>query len=289
MTLSMPANPVRSRARPALSRILVHLPESPQAEPLIRLVTELTRHCAAHVRGLTLLDTAELQNLVTTCESAAFAVYEMERLQSGAERRNVVRACFSNACLQAGLDFDLHAREGRSTDLLAREAQLHDLLIVALAQSAQQQPGEWTTSALTELILKGTSPVLAWKNCERSPSRIVLVQDGTQACSNAIRTFLSQRLFPDATYRLLAVHADTHEAQRLLRETADYVCRRFPGCETGYVLGHPVNVVPAFVQKWEADLVVLGAQRRPAMLGLLLSEAIEKIALKSTASLYSTC
>lgn len=289
MNLPIRADSARSRSRSALSRVLVHLPESPKAESLIRFTTELTRRSAAHVRGLTLLDTSELENLVSTCESAAYAVYELERLQSGAERRNSVRASFSNACLQAGLDFDLHAREGQTVDLLIREALLHDLLVVALASSSGRLPGEWTSSALTNLVLQVAAPVLALRQSEPPPSRILLVQDGTQACGSTIRNFLSQRLFPDAACRLLVVGTAPREARRLLRETADYVCRRVAACETGYVIGHPVKVVPAFVQQWEADLVVLGAQRRPAMLSFLFGEVIERILRKTGASLYSNC
>lgn len=288
MSLPILKLPLCSNSGSALARVLVHLPESQHAEPFIRFTAELGRRCGAHLRGLTLIDTGDLQELVATCESAAYAVYECERLESRSQRRIAVRACFSNACLHAGLDFELHVRQGRTVDLLAAEAQFHDLLVIALSSSSGDLPGEWTFGAATELILKGTAPVLAMKEREDSPSRVLLVHDGTQASGNAIRSFLTQRLFPDATCRLLAVSPDSQDAQRILRQNADYVRRRVTACETGYVTGRPVTVVPAFVQQWEADLVVLGARRRTPMLRFLLGEVIDGIVRKTGASLYST-
>lgn len=288
MHLPIHASPLHSEPRSAVARVLVHLPESRDAEPFIRFTADLGRRCGARLRGLTLIDTSDLQELVSTCESAAYAVYELQRLQSRAERRSTVRACFSSACLDAGLDFDLHVKQGRALDLLAAEAQLHDLQIVALSSGSGDATGEWTSGAVTELILKGSAPVLALKEREHLPGRVLLVHDGTPASSNAIRSYLTQGLFPEAACRLLAVHPDPRDGLRILRENVDYVRRRATACEAGYVEGHPANVVPAFVQQWDADLVVLGAQRRTPMLGFLLGEMIEQVVRKSGASMYST-
>src|SRR5687768_11612837 len=109
-----------------VSRILLHLPESDEAESVIQVAVALAKATRAKVRGLTVVDTKALRELVS-CEAAGHAVSELQRLQIGSLRRNEVRAVFSRLCLEGGLDFDLCRKQGDVRELLGSEAQAHDL------------------------------------------------------------------------------------------------------------------------------------------------------------------
>lgn len=288
MNLRIQIGPRRAEPRCTLARALVHLPESNQAEPLIRFATELAQRCGAHLRGLTLIDTYSVNDLVSTCEAGAYAIHELERLESGTGRRNAVRTYFSNACLQAGLDFDLHIQQGETLEVLAQEARFHDLLITAVSTHSSVLPGDWAPADVVDLILNRAAPVLALNGRDYLPDRILMIQDGTQAASSAIRSFLTQGLFPHATFRLLAVSPDAREAEAFLRESVDYVRARVSHLETGYVLGPPAQVVPEFIHQWEADLVVLGGQRRAPVLKWFCGETVQQVLRRTNCSLYAT-
>src|SRR5689334_19088614 len=101
-----------SRQHSTVSRLLVHFPESDQANTLIPFVVKLARHCEARLRGLTVIDTSQFEEFATTCESAAYAVFEQTRIEKGEKHRDKVRAAFTQACLAAKIDFDLYRKRG---------------------------------------------------------------------------------------------------------------------------------------------------------------------------------
>ncbi|MEZ6073523.1 MAG: hypothetical protein R3C10_25410 [Pirellulales bacterium] len=110
---------------------------------------------------MTIVDMKNLSEAASSCEGAAYAVYEFRRIELAHFRRKRVRASFSDACLRSGLDFDLRAMQGETIDVLATEARYHDLLLAAIATDAHAGPGEWTPAGIVDLALRATSPVLA--------------------------------------------------------------------------------------------------------------------------------
>lgn len=276
-----------TKQQSSVSRLLVHLPESDHANSLILFAVELARRCEARVRGLTVVDTSQLEEYATTCESAAYAAFEQQRLEKGEEHRDRVRAAFSLACLAAGLDFDLHRKLGRRLEILRGEAKCHDLSLTSMRLRANRQKGEMGSADVLELIVSGVSPLLVLRESSESLQRILLIQDNSAASSRTIRSFLSQGLFPDANVRLLAVGPNDDAAKQTLRDGLDTIGDRLPNLESGYVVGKPAQVVPEYALQWEADLVVVGGQRRLPLVGSLLGETAGQVLNRTPAALYS--
>ncbi len=268
-----------------ISRILLHLPESGEAESLIQLAAALARRCRARLRGLTVVDTHALSELVTR-ESAGYAVSELQRLQIGALRRDEVRALFSRVCLKADLDFDLCRKQGRALPLLAAEAQTHDLAIT-LGASRGERSG-LSASEAAELLVSGNAPWLVMRPQATLGERVLLVQDETAAATRAIRSFVRQRLFPGATVRLLAVAPTPRDAEAQLHESIELVRPHFPACEIGYVAGKVTRVVPEYVRQWEADLVVVGAHRAPPLARFWSGQQVAMVLERTSSALYAT-
>jgi nucleotide-binding universal stress UspA family protein len=67
---------------------------------------------------------------------------------------------------------------------------------------------------------------------------------------------------------------------------ADYCLAQRPSLETGYVRGKGRSVLPPYVKKWQADLVVMGAARGPRLLSRLLGETAFDLLNQQVCAVY---
>jgi len=280
--------PGAARHHSAVSRILVHFPDTVRSEDLIPVAVELATRSGAQLRGLTLVDTSQLEDITTSCESAAAAVIEQHHLETREEQRNRVRTAFSQACLNAGIDFDIRRRFGNSLDILKEESKVHDLIVTYLQYKENQKHGDLAGLDVMHLIRGGIDPLLVLREKQELPQRILLIQDGTPATNRAMRSFLMQQQFPEATVRLLAVGSSEATAQKMLHDHYERIRRWVSELETGFVAGSAAKVVPQYVSQWDADLVVIGTSPRHPLVGSIIKDASTQILNKTQAALYTT-
>jgi|GEM_PF-3494553 len=270
-----------------VSRVLVHLADSVHTESLIPFAVQLAQRCQARVRGLTLVDTSQLEDDVSDVESAAYAAFEQQRLDEEHSQRERTRATFSQVCLAAGLDFDLHRKRGPQLEVLRGESKVHDLSMTSVRLKANRGEGEQTPAGARQLVQGGISPLLIVRESSDLPQRILLVLDESPASSRSLRSFLSQRILTDATVRLLAICPTPEAAKQILRDHMDGVSARFPDVETGYATGRPAQVVPDYAMKWEADLVVTGVQPSAPLIGRFRGDVITQVLKKTHSAVYA--
>lgn len=272
-----------------LNSVLLHFKSTQQHAPVIDMGVELAKRTAARVRGLTLIDTRRLAALSTLCESAAYAHGEGERLGREEAEHEAVRAQLSQACLAAGVDFEVRRVRGNPLEVLPLEAQFHDLVVTALpppGQSEHESPGLCATE-LIDLLWQGVGPLLVVRSGSRPLARVLLVSDGTAAAAKSARHFLSQDLLPRAELRLLGIGESEARAKASLRELVDYCRGQRSQFETGWICGASRRVLPAYAQKWGAQLVVLGAERGSRVVRRLLGEAAEQLLSHTDIAIYA--
>lgn len=238
-----------------LSSILLYLDDEVRAVPAIQLAVQLARQAKARVRGVTLVDTRHHEEACTQ-ESAAFATQAHAALQLAEQRQQGVRHKLSNACLQAKVDFDVRRFAGDPVDVLAREARFHDLLIAsgfvgndALGLNA---------SDLIGLVQRRASPLIVLHPQQSSLERVLLVYDGTDSASRAIQSYLKLGPLTRADHRLLAIGKSEDTARQFLDEILEYCMAKCPDLESGYVVGQTRRVLVPYINKWQADLAVMG-------------------------------
>ncbi|WP_437185349.1 hypothetical protein SH668x_002451 [Planctomicrobium sp. SH668] len=288
MTFHTDLKPIFGSKQSKLSRILAHFPEQGDPGELIRFSVRIAQQFQASLRGLTLVNTENLESSFTNVESAAFAVYEYERITDRKVQREQVRVDFSQACLDAGLDFDLQRRQGPLSNVLKRESRFHDLTVTSIPSSkSEKTKNELTPEQIVEMVLGGVSPLIVLREKIELTPRILLVQDGTQESSRAITSFISQDLFPDAAVRLLAIGGDQFTSQQLLREQVDQIQDRVPNLEVGYQIGTADKILPDFIQQWEAGLVVIGTERRSSIFRRFQGRAVRRVLKRTDAAIYS--
>lgn len=259
--------------RSMLNSVLLHLAGTSKAEGGIRLGVLLARECAARLRAVTLYDTRRAEEACLG-ESAVYAMLEQNRRGAVELGHEVARVRLSRACLDAGLDFDVRRVAGDPLQVLARESRFHDVLVTSPRCGASLGLGEDHLSRgdLIDLLCRGVHPLLVVHPELQAIHRVLLVYDGSQASGRAIRSFLSQQVFASADHRLLTVGKEEWSAKQSLREMADYCLARRPALETGFVCGKVRHVVPPYAQKWQADLVVMGAVQGHRLMHRLLGD-----------------
>jgi nucleotide-binding universal stress UspA family protein len=256
-----------------LSSVLLHLDQGKRAEAVIRQGVALALANRARVRGLTLVDTRRVESALS-CETAVYAVVEQRRTSNAESRQQEVRFAVSQACLQAGLDFDVRHTAGDPLRILPQEAKFHDLVITAVDRdpAGESDPHGLSPRDLVTLLERGAEPLMVVHADQASVQRVLLLYDGGEASGRAIRSFLNLGILPWAEHRLLGIGKNRPQSRVALREMADYCLPRLPGLETGCLAGRPRRVLLNYAQKWQADLIVWGVGRGSWLWRRLLGE-----------------
>jgi nucleotide-binding universal stress UspA family protein len=269
-----------------LNSVLLHLEGAAQAEAIIRLGISAAIPVKARVRGLTLVDTREMESALS-CEAAVYAFAEQSR-RAGTERQHdALHGILSQACLQAGLNFDVRRTSGDPLRVLPQEARFHDLLMTSVSRDSEE-PGGLSPHDMITLLERGAQPLLAVHANQHAFNRVLLAYDGSEASGRAIRSFLSLGILPQAEHRLVAIDRDDSQSLASLREMADYCLARRPSLETGRISGRTRRVLLPYAEKWQADLIVLGVSRGNRLWQWLLGNAALDVWRKLSSALYIT-
>ena len=184
---------------------------------------------------------------------------------------------------------------GDPFELLPREARFQDLVIVGWRPPlpdwrASEGEGTLDPHSLVDLVAGGVHPLLIARESALNQPRVLLVNDGTAAAGRSIRNFLRQRLWPEASLRLLTVARDESVARELLRESAELLSltngRGEIDFESGFACGPLRKILVPYVEKWGADLVVLGVSRSHGLLRRILGTAAVDVLRRTGCALY---
>lgn len=270
-----------------INSALLYLRGEKESEAAIRLGVAVAAQTDARVRGLTLLDTRQTDE-ASNCESAVYAdlAYSRQALMERQQRR--VQRQLSQACLKCGLDFDIRRAAGSPLQVLPRESRFHDLVVTSVDPAAYDSSvaGRRTLYDLPELVKRGVQPLLIVHCKQRSLHRVLMAYDGSDAAGRAIRSFLAQRLLPEAECRLLAIGGSEAMARTLMRDMAAACQTRRPSAEYGYAVGKYRRCVANYAEKWQADLVVLGASAGRGLASRLLGTTEFDVLQRLQRSLY---
>ncbi len=272
-----------------LSSIVLHLSGDPVSGVVVHGGVELARRHGARLRGLAIMDTRRMTSLLN-CESAAYAVYEHERLEKTQTKQAATHGELAQACLKSGVNFDVRSERGDPLELLPREIQFHDLAITGcpFAPTGLQTKGKVRSAIreVTQLALAGVHPLLILRPEREEIHRVLMLYDGTPASGRAIKSFLGQQLWPAAETRLVALGKSIDEARDNLREMTDYLGPKRKHFEVGVLRASLRRALTQYAIKWEADLVVMGITRQPPVLRQIYGETLSYALQRCSAALY---
>lgn len=276
-----------------LSSLLLHLEGDDLLGVVVHNGVELAGRHAARLRGLVIVNAPRPCRL-TESEVSAFVLAEQERQERSRAVQAVAHARLEQACVAADLDFDVHQVRGTPLDLLVREAPFHDLVVTAQplfpprTRTRARAAFETRLQEVGHLARRGATPLLVLREAEREIKRVLLVHDGSPASARAIKTHLHQRLWPEAEFRLLASGPDAAAAERNLHAMHGYVRRFRPELEAGYLVGPVRRVLVPYIDKWSADLIVLGIPPARSFFQRFTSDPVPDVLRRTPAALYLT-
>ncbi|MBL8848220.1 MAG: universal stress protein [Planctomycetaceae bacterium] len=268
-----------------LNSLLFHLEADDRGTEAIPIVVDMAVQHGARLRGLMIADTRRLIASAVGCEAAVYAATEGELLQRQSQRQSTALSELTHACLQAGVDFDVRRLRGDPLELLPREARFHDLIVTTRPRPHDREGSSEGISTLTELAIRGAQPLLVLRDSRSVLKRVLLIYDGSVASERAIKQCLLQRLFHDAEMRLLAIGATDVEARRNLAEMAECLRHQQQEIELGHACGSLRQIAAAYIRKWDADVVVVGAPQR-RILGFLWGGAVADTLRQTRAAVY---
>jgi nucleotide-binding universal stress UspA family protein len=261
------------------SSILLYLEDEVRAESAIRLTLQLAKQTKSRIRGITLIDTRQHEE-AHTHESAAFATLANAALRLSEHRQQVVRHRLSEACLEADVNFDIRKYAGDPVKILTRESRFHDLVVASGIVSSTFLG--LTARDLIGLVHHGSNPVLLLQPHQPLLNRVLLVYDGTEAAGRAIRSYLRIGPLVGADHRLLAIGKDPETACEFLHEMGEYCKARCPKLEYGYVVGEVREIILPYINKWQADLVVVGHSVEGILFRRLFSNGVLQLLRKTS-------
>ena len=169
-----------------LNSVLLHLNGMEHGQSVIECGVGMAQRWEARVRGLTLLDT------IGWCVDfvVRIGLTPMENANAASCRTAAgdVRSQLTQACLSAGVDFDVRRMQGDPFDLLPPESQFHDLMVTYLPPPGEadelQAPG-MNAAELVNLLIRGVQPMLIVRRPRQELRRVLLAYDGTPASGQA--------------------------------------------------------------------------------------------------------
>lgn len=243
-----------------MKNLLVHLCNSQRSQLVVETAVHLASIAQAKIRGVSILDTRKIFRKATI-ETAAYAGVEAARMELKHRRQMQYRDDFLQVCRRRNVHCEVLDVRGDPLDLLADEARYNDLTIVSCSNNSNRHDSGLSAKELMELALRGVQPLLILREKPNPLQRVLLIYDGSNSSSRAIRSFLSHATFLGEQYRLLCVGAAADPHSSAFCEMSQYCRTRMETLEFGSLPGAPHRTVAKYAQKWETDLLVLGVER----------------------------
>ena len=268
-----------------LKRIVVGLNGSDFSSAAGSLAIEWAKRHSASVVGVGVVDTA----LVIPAEPTPIggAAFKRERdaaVLATARKANVdCLSTFGRSCAIAGVDWTIVEREGDADEVLTRETQRGDLLILGRKRSSEESVTAPLSNTLHAVLKKSSRPVLCVPSGSTSSGAVVVAFDGSFAASRALFSFASLGLFTSVPIHVVAVEETSGQHAESLAHAKEFLLAH------GYQVD--VKVIPVMsdvadtliqhVTALSPQLVVMGSLGKSWIQELLFGSVTKKL-LEST-------
>lgn len=137
------------------------------------------------------------------------AAYKHERdaaiLTTARQHISDLLSAYAQSCQTAGVEFVTVQVDGDADDVLARECQRGDLLIVGLKHPSDEDVTLPISDTLDAVLKKSARPVLCVPAKITAGDAVVVAYDGSLPASRALFSFVSLGLFTDRVVKVIAV------------------------------------------------------------------------------------
>jgi nucleotide-binding universal stress UspA family protein len=263
-----------------LKRILVGLNGSHPSRAAVELAIDWARRHESALIGLTVVDIPRITapEPVPMGASAFKAERDAAVVHDAQARADELLSDFAARCASAGIPSEVRKFEGNPAELLMREAQRADLLLVG-RKSLPSETAE-TTKVLEQVLRFAARPVVCVPDTPPVNNRelVLVAYDGSVQAARAIQAFQSVGLANRRQIHLLTVAQ--HHANRYAAEVAaDYL--RSHGHDVALHV-EPTQVPAAKVilseaERLHAGLIVMGSYGQPVLKELFFGSVTKTV------------
>lgn len=249
-----------------IKKILVALDPDTDTPAATRYAADIAGRYDAEVTGLAVVDMGSIE--AGSRGGGIGSMYLMEKIQANltSEARSVARMltdAFQQAMADTGVRFKVQVSEGAPFERIVEDMKYNDLLVVGQEPHFFYSHPEQKTETLQRVVRETVAPTLVVPKAHRSVRRVVITYDTSNPSARAFRRFIHLKPFgTDLTLEILNVHGkgDAEGSELALHMARAYADAHGFDAHTSSVTGHdPAEEIVAYVQEFEADLVVAGA------------------------------
>lgn len=272
----------------SIKRILVTLGGTPFLESEIQTAIALARRHDASLTGMALVDPQRLASVgpVPLGAGAAAAELAAHRGEEATIRMHVAATMFERICNESNVPCATDFEEGTCTARLERQWRSHDLVVAGLRGLFEYGLVTDPEDAVLEIVHAGVRPILAVAMEPRDIRRVMIASSGTHVSSATIKSFVHLGPYPEAEIDLVRFDdSERHDAVPLEVE-ADYLGAHGYRVRMHQLQGVAREQIIETAQKYEADLIVLGAARRRKLARTLLGDTVAEALRASPLPLF---
>jgi len=257
-----------------LKRILLGLGGTEYTVSAINQAVALAMAHDAEVTGVSIIDEGRLTYSGPLPIGGGHYAHELasDRMEKAKELSDRAAQEFTEACLAAGVRYQVLREVGEPFTLMIDQARYHDLMIFGLRSLFEYDLLPDPHNALVRLVQAGVRPLIAVSKGFYPVKKVLIAYSGSMESAKAMKRFVQMRLWPEAILRIVSFGHQTDKAKQLVGDAADYCRAHGFEVEEAVVPDSPQDHLLPYAEEWGADLTVVGNSAKNLMLRRIFGE-----------------
>ena len=248
-----------------IKRILVALDPDSDTPIATRYAAEIARRHGAHVVGLAVVDTGQIE--AAGRGGGVGSMYYAEKLKENLTEETRQKAhelirSFEASMKDSGVPFTDVVEEGVPFQRIVEDMKYHDLLVVGKEPHFFYGHPDEKTQTLAKVVKETSAPTLVFGEQFSTIERVLVAYDGSAASARTVQFFAHLQPFgTDVQMEVVNVHSGRVEESRLIvRLMASYLeTHGFSVRQTSVRGENTAEQISEYAQQSGADVVVAGA------------------------------
>jgi nucleotide-binding universal stress UspA family protein len=272
--------PVAMRSTSMLKSLLVLLNDARKAYQASDLARNWASSRDALCAGLSILDVETLcgNEPVPMAGMSAKEQRDQKLLDEARAQLEHVRDQFRSLCAQSHVASQLLDEEGRPADVIAREAQRCDLVLVDCPQE-RSVLGGLSSDQLIGVVKHCPRPLVVVPERPAEPTDVVIAYDGSLQAARAVQAFAQSGLASDRPVRVVGVAEHYVTVTRRVDRAVEFLSRHNIAATAVPMVSDedPATVILNHVAAFPTGLLVMGTFGQGVLREVLLGSVTRRV------------
>jgi len=252
-----------------LRTILVGLDGSSYSAAAVELGIRWAQKCNAMLVGVGIIDEPTIRKPELLPIGGSFYKEHRDDALVADARRRVEQFLgkFSLQCAEAGVACKLLEDIGLPWEQICLEAQRYDLILLGQQTYFHFETQQDADETLSKVLMAVPRPVVTVPEHLESGRSVVVAYDGSLQATRTLQAFQALRLDPSLQVHVVSVHANHLQAARHADRAVEFLGFHEIEAQPHAIAtsSAPASVIIEQAHQFGAQLVVMGAHRRPSL------------------------